>query len=75
MDLSRTAWIISKELSACRAVWCDDLVCDVAMCVDAGQYCLLYDGAYLRFAASVARWAIFGGGRGFKDAKIGYSLR
>ncbi len=65
----------SGELLVCPAAWCDDLACDVAICVDAGQYCLLCDGAYLGFAASVARWAIFGCGRGFKDAKIGYLLR
>ncbi len=66
---------VGGELSACRAAWCDDVACVVAMCVDAGQYCLLCDGAYLGVAASAARWAIFWCGRGFKDAKIGYSLR
>ena len=66
---------VGGELLTCHAAWCDDVACDVAICVDAGQYCLLCDGAYLGFAASVARWAIFGCGRGFKDAKIGYLLR
>jgi hypothetical protein len=32
---------VGGELLACRAKWCDDVACDVAMCVDAGQYCLL----------------------------------
>ncbi len=63
------------ELLARRAAWCDDIACDVAVCVDAGQYCLLCDGAYLGFAASVARWAIVGCGCDFEDAEIGYSLR
>ncbi len=66
---------VGVELSACRAAWCDDVAYDVAICVDAGQYCLLCDGAYLGFPASVARWAIFGCGHGFKDAKIDYLLR
>jgi hypothetical protein len=66
---------VSGELPACRAAWCDDVVCDVAVCVDAGQYCLLCDGGYLCFAVSVARWAIFGCGCGFKDANIGCLLR
>ncbi len=66
---------VCGELLACRDVWCDDVACDVTVCVDAGQYCLLCDGAYLGFAASVARWAIFGCGCGVKDAKIGYLLR
>jgi hypothetical protein len=35
----------------------------------------LCDGAYLGFAASIARWAIVRCGCGFEDAKIGYSLR
>ena len=60
---------------ACRAAWCDGVACDVTVCVDAGQYCLLCDGAYLGFAASVARWAIAGCGCDFEDAEIGYSLR
>ena len=46
------------ELLACCAAWCDGVACDVTICVDAGQYCLLCDGAYLDFAASIARWAI-----------------
>ena len=66
---------VGGELSACRAAWCDDVACDVAMCVDSCQYCLLCDGVYLGFAASVAIWTIFGCGRGVEDAKIGYSLR
>ncbi len=66
---------VGGELSVCHASWCDDLACDVAMCVDAGQYCFLCDGAYLGSAASIARWAIFGCGCGFEDAEIGYLLR
>ena len=66
---------VGRELLACRAAWCDDVACDVDVCVDAGQDCLLSDGAYLSFAASVARWAIFGCRCGFKDTKICYSLR
>jgi hypothetical protein len=67
---------VGEELLACCAAWCDDVACDVAICVDAGQYCLLCDDAYnLGFAASIVRWAIVGWGRGFEDAKIGYSLR
>jgi hypothetical protein len=76
VDLSRTAWSMSGgELLACCAAWCDGVACDVTICVDAGQYCLLCDGAYLGFAASIARWAIVRCGCGFEDAKIGYSLR
>ena len=44
---------VGGELLVCRAAWCDDVACDVAECVDAGQYCLLCDSAYLGFAASV----------------------
>ncbi len=66
---------VGGELSVCRAAWCDDIACDVAACVDACQYCLLCDGGYLGFAASVARWAIYGCGCGFEDAEIGYLLR
>ena len=66
---------VGGELLACHTVWCDDIACDVAVCVDAGQNCLLCDGAYLGFAASVARWAIFGCEHGFEDVKIGYLLR
>ena len=66
---------VGGELSVCRAAWCDDVACDVAVCVDVGQYCLLCDGAYLGFAVSVARWAISRCGHGFKDAEIGYLLR
>ncbi len=62
-------------MSVCRAAWCDDVACDVPICVDAGQYCLLCDGAYMGFAVSIARWAIFQCGHGFEDAEIGYSLR
>ena len=65
---------VSGELLACHAAWCDDVACDVAVCVDAGQYCLLCDGAHLGFAASVTKWAIFGCRCGFEDAKIGYLL-
>ena len=66
---------VGGELRACRAVWCDDVACDVAVCVDAGQNCLLCDGAYLGFTVSIARWAIVKIGLGFEDAKIGYLLR
>jgi hypothetical protein len=66
---------VGGELLACCSAWCDDVACDVTICVDAGQYCLLCDGAYLGVAASIVQWAIVGCGRGFEDAQIGYSLR
>ena len=70
VDLPRSAWSMPVGNCQRRAEWCDDVACDVAICVDAGQYCLLCDGAYLGFAASIARWAIVGCGCGFEDAKM-----
>ena len=66
---------VGGELLACCTAWCDDVACDVAICVDASQNCLLCDGVYVGFAASIARGAIVGFGRGFEDAEIGYLLR